>query len=154
MALKAAAEADAQLRQKGILPPGGKKPDLNSKDKLPSAKAEERTVQEQFYRAQAIDSINAAGFEPQAFISDRSLPRAKNATSHPDDHSAVIFGSNLESKAVENRVKLTPNAVLDQLMKDQLIHENLFADMAAKQERWVRKLYNMRQKRLNGEIMS
>lgn len=149
LALKAAAEADAQLREKGILPAGNE-----TKEKAVTA-APLLTVQEQISRAQAIDVINAPEFQPQEFKSKKSLPKGSSLVNSPaDDHSTAIFGSNMESKVIEDRIVTKPNVILDRLVRDQLVHENLFADATAKQERWVKKLYSMRQRRLNGEAMS
>ncbi|GAB6028246.1 hypothetical protein CHUAL_002433 [Chamberlinius hualienensis] len=143
MALKAAAEADAQLREKGILPNG--RICINSvKDTIPvpttSNGADNLTIQEQINRVQAIDLINAPGFAPQEFYSDRQVSN-HGSTDH----------SNYDAQLT---TKLLGNPVIEKLMQNELAHENLFADKEIRQEKWVRKLYTMRLKKLNGEAMS
>jgi len=138
MALKAAAEADAQLREKGV---------LTSRNRPTKEKTSEPlSFQEQINRSDAINQINAPGFAPQDFISNAD----KLQTNDPSGSSATDLFSYDNQQA--NKSSIT--ATMEKLVQCELAHENLFANKELRQEKWVRRLYTMRQKRLNGDVMS
>lgn len=148
MALKAAADADAQLREQGVLTGqfGGRKwePDDVDKEQQPV-----RSFKEQLDRAKAIDEINAPGFDAKPFMTGTILtPSAEEEKEKLEHHDAAIFGTNPN---VESRI--SDKLDLSDLDKDNIAHENFFIDPAIKEERWIKKLMNMRQRQLNGEAM-
>uniref|UniRef100_A0A2R5LE72 Putative transcriptional coactivator caper rrm superfamily protein n=1 Tax=Ornithodoros turicata TaxID=34597 RepID=A0A2R5LE72_9ACAR len=133
--IKAAANANAELREKGLL----------SEDAA-RAKLAAPSVSEQIERAKIIDEINAPSFSQQAFVSRRKDEK-KDSNKEVDEHTAAIFGS------FESLVSATKEVVPLCNWREKpelLVHENLLESQEIKIERWCKKLAAERRKRVNG----
>ncbi|XP_023244446.1 uncharacterized protein LOC111642344, partial [Centruroides sculpturatus] len=80
--LKKLANADAELREKGLL-----------QDTTPSQKTNVASVAEQIKRAHAIEEINSPTFTQHSFVSGHSSTKSKKSTDNNGDiHTAAMFG--------------------------------------------------------------
>ncbi|CAN7941253.1 unnamed protein product [Ixodes hexagonus] len=134
--MKAAANANAELSKKGLLPKGSS----GSQASTPP------TMQEQLERARMIEDINAPSFSQQAFVS-RAGKKDGGTVKEVDNHAAAIFGS-LETLVAANK-EVVPLCNWRE-NPELLVHENLMESSEAKLERWRKKLAADRRKRLNG----
>lgn len=138
-AIKAAANASAELREKGLL-----------SDVTPLT----TSISDQLKRSQAIDDINAQSFVQQEFISSRQTnktitPKSED-TFDKDSHMSAIFG------LAAPKLGLNANSADASIKKleswkenpEMLVHESLFVDQTGKQERWLKKLFMMRKKQI------
>lgn len=134
--IKAAANANAELREKGLL---GEE----------SVNVGAPTIAEQIERAKIIDEINAPSFSQQAFVS-RKKDEKKDTSKEVDEHTAAIFGS-LESLVLATK-EVVPLCNWRE-KPELLVHENLMESLDAKIERWCKKLAAERRKRVNGATL-
>uniref|UniRef100_T1IW16 Uncharacterized protein n=1 Tax=Strigamia maritima TaxID=126957 RepID=T1IW16_STRMM len=154
LALKAAADADALLRQQGLLTAKAKEWGRNSEQdntKLPKPenkwpKEPPLSVKEQIDRAKALEEINAPEFQSQAFVSGIPLSvLAKETERVFDTHDSAIFGG-----VTDPNLMTVPKPAASSASKNVCIaHENLFANIEMKEEKWIKKLMLMRQRKLN-----
>ncbi|KAH7961281.1 hypothetical protein HPB52_006674 [Rhipicephalus sanguineus] len=89
--IKAAATANAELRERGLLPSGSSKEGAAG-----SGASTPPSVLEQLERARLIDDINAPSFSQQSFVSRREHGKKDSAAGTSkvvDNHAAAIFGS-------------------------------------------------------------
>ncbi|KAK8760819.1 hypothetical protein V5799_027910 [Amblyomma americanum] len=140
--IKAAANANAELRERGLLPSGSSKEAAATSSSSPS-------VMEQMERARLIDDINAPSFSQQAFVSrrDHCKKDAASSSKEVDNHAAAIFGSFESLMAASKEVVPLSNW---REKPELLIHESLKEAPEVKLERWRKKLAAERRKRLNG----
>lgn len=156
LALKAAADADAALREQGILLGKGKAWNYEEEEeKLASTRLPQLSGIEQMDRAKALDAINAPGFQQASFRtgSKSVTPSQAGDKLSLGNHDAAMFGVGTDPNipGIDGFGIAAPtNIVID---KDSIAHENLFVDSSIKEERWIRKLMFMRQRKLNGEAM-
>lgn len=147
--IKAAATANAELRERGLLPSGSSKEGAAG-----SGASTPPSVLEQLERARLIDDINAPSFSQQSFVSRRDHVKKDSAASSSkivDNHAAAIFGS-FESliSAAKEVVPLSNWREKPEL----LIHPKLKEQTEVKLERWRKKLAAERRKRVNGTTTS
>lgn len=147
--IKAAATANAELRERGLLPSGSSKEGAAG-----SGASTPPSVLEQLERARLIDDINAPSFSQQSFVSRREHGKKDSAAGISkvvDNHAAAIFGS-FESlvSAAKEVVPLSNWREKPEL----LIHPKLKEATEVKLERWRKKLAAERRKRVNGTTTS
>lgn len=133
--MKAAANANAELSKKGLLPKGS-----SNQTSTPP------TMQEQLERARMIEDINAPSFSQQVFVS-RAGKKDGGSLKEVDNHTAAIFGS-LETLVAANK-EVVPLCNWRE-KPELLVHDNLMESSEAKLERWRKKLAAERRKRING----
>ncbi|KAM7302120.1 hypothetical protein ISCGN_017637 [Ixodes scapularis] len=133
--MKAAANANAELSKKGLLPKGA-----SNQTSTPP------TMQEQLERARMIEDINAPSFSQQVFVS-RAGKKDGGSLKEVDNHTAAIFGS-LETLVAANK-EVVPLCNWRE-KPELLVHDNLMESSEAKLERWRKKLAAERRKRING----
>ncbi|KAH6938757.1 hypothetical protein HPB50_012416 [Hyalomma asiaticum] len=143
------ATANAELRERGLLPSGSSKEGAAG-----SGASTPPSVLEQLERARLIDDINAPSFSQQSFVSRRDHVKKDSAASSSkvvDNHAAAIFGS-FESliSAAKEVVPLSNWREKPEL----LIHPKLKEPTEVKLERWRKKLAAERRKRVNGTTTS
>lgn len=125
-AIKAAQSADDQLRQQGLLTGGSsRKEDLHQDSVTP------------VYQASVLDEINDPSFVPKHFSSSKSVVSQVSETSVID----------LTTDAVLSGVQATEDP-------ESIFHTSLAQDPQMKLDRWVKKLFHMRQKAINGEPLA
>ncbi|XP_037285343.2 uncharacterized protein LOC119178252 [Rhipicephalus microplus] len=147
--IKAAATANAELRERGLLPSGSSKEGAAG-----SGTSTPPSVLEQLQRARLIDDINAPSFSQQSFVSRREHGKKDSVSGTSkvvDNHTAAIFGS-FESlvSAAKEVVPLSNWREKPEL----LIHPKLKEATEVKLERWRKKLAAERRKRINGTTTS
>lgn len=133
--MKAAANADAELREKGLLSEA-------AREKKSPEKPDEVSVADQIKRAQIIDEINSSEFVQKEFISSSQWGENKTEVnpSSTSVNAVVTVPSDVNFK-VDDSWKTNPEI---------LAHPKLFEDPEAKMKKWVTKLAAIRQKKLNG----
>lgn len=92
-------------------------------------------VLEAINRSNLLDEINSDGFSPRQFTSN-----AKR-----DEYPVVVDLASQPSVPIPMLVKQDPKAIF---------HSSLLVDEPQRLERWIKKLYNIRQRALNGEPLS
>ncbi|KAI0240688.1 hypothetical protein LSAT2_008566 [Lamellibrachia satsuma] len=136
LALKAAAAADKQLKDQGLL--AGNVPHKTEAAIL--------SLAEQQSRAQAINDIESDTFVPAMFKSTRG----QSSSQTPDvntSHDSAIFGLSSASK--------TTNIGAIVCMKmESIMHPNLYVSSEEKMERWKEKLGRMRKKIIEQGMMT
>lgn len=133
--IKAAAIANAELREKGLL-----------SEEAAQLRLATPSMSEQLERAKIIDEINAPSFTQQSFTSRRKDEK-KDPSRDMDEHTAAIFGS-LECLA--NATKEVVPLCNWREKPELLVHENLLESTESKLDRWRKKLSAERRKRING----
>lgn len=135
--MKAAANADAELREKGLL-------SETFQEKKSPEKPEEASVSivDQIKRAQIIDEINSSEFVQKEFISSSQWGKNKTeVNSSSTSVNVVVTVPGDVNFKVDDSWKANP---------EKLAHPNLFDDPEVKMKKWVTKLAAIRQKKLNG----
>ncbi|KAG1659948.1 Serine/Arginine-related protein 53 [Nymphon striatum] len=127
-ALKAAADADAQLRGIGALEPKNE-----PESELPAS----LSISSQISRANAIEEISSTEFRPRNFVSSRGAPKHEEESS---GHETAIFGKAIVSTDIGSTLN-TNVLILDE---NNLADEKLFLNVDKKKERWLKKLAEMR----------
>lgn len=144
--IKAAATANAELRERGFLSAGTS----GGQGAAAAGSSPGPTVLEQMERARLIEDINAPSFSQQAFVSRRdqaNKKEASGASKEVDNHAAAIFGSFESLVAAAKEVVPLSNW---REKPELLIHDSLREAAEVKMERWRKKLAAERRKRLNG----
>lgn len=122
-AIKAAQSADDQLRQQGLLMGASSRKEDLYRDAITPV-----------HQTSVLDEINDPSFVPKNFSS------SKSAVNEVSDTSVI---------------DLTVDAVLPVVQAaddpESIFHPSLTQDPAMKLDRWVKKLFHMRQKAINGE---
>jgi len=146
-ALEAAAHADAQLREQGVL--AGSKGSTTASQARAKLQHEVETdrkppaslsIGEQMSRAKTVLDMDAPGFQQQTFTSSRSTSGSKSKSSDSAFGTAGEFEQEDSKSSVQAALRKIP---------DGLAHDNLYGDEKARQEKWVRKLLAMRQRKAN-----
>lgn len=127
LALKAAAAAGEKLKEQGVLPAS-----LTT------------TYVEQQARSRAIEGIESDSFTPSAF---KSSKEKKNVASIDSVHDSAIFGLG------DLTIHATPSSELQAKDTESLMHPNLYISAEDKMQRWIKKLGDMRRRKLEGNII-
>ncbi|XP_069698526.1 serine/Arginine-related protein 53-like isoform X2 [Periplaneta americana] len=129
-AIKAAQSADDQLRQQGLLTGGSiRKEDLHREPVIP------------MYPGNVLDEINDSSFVQKRFVSSKSIGNQVSTDTPIID---------LTEDSVPT-VHTVPQVVED---PESIFHTSLSVDPQAKLDKWVKKLFHMRQKAINGEPLA
>ncbi|XP_071453758.1 serine/Arginine-related protein 53-like [Hetaerina americana] len=138
-AKRAAQTADQLLRQQGVLLPSPQLPTSSyntSAKPLASSNLSRNINVSEHTDPGALDEINAPGFVQRTFVSNG---RVETSSEQAADIISSVVANTLASK-------VDPSSE-----KDSLIHPNLLVNSQVKMDKWVKKLFSLRQKAINGE---
>lgn len=159
-ALKAAANADAELREKGLLQntitTTISTATTTTITNNQNQKSNIASVADQIKRVHAIEEINSPNFTQHSFVSGHSTTKSEKSDNNGDIHTAAMFGLSVYHP-LSTEIPVS-NTGMNKSMRDvwkndpeKLAHENLFEDLEVKTERWKKKLIALRRKKINTE---
>ncbi|XP_046402543.1 serine/Arginine-related protein 53-like [Ischnura elegans] len=133
-AMRAAQTADQLLRQQGVLLPPPQAPT--------STAASTKTINKNINVSEhtdpgALEEINAPEFVQRNFVSNG---RVETSSEQAADIISSVVSSTLSAKSDIYSAE-----------KDSLFHPNLLVNSQVKMDKWVKKLFTLRQKAINGE---
>lgn len=134
--MRAAQSADQLLRQQGVLLPPPQSTSSNSASKGPPANSNRNILVSDHADPGALDEINAPGFVQHNFVSNGRVETLS-------EQAAGII-STVVTATLSNKNDSTSE-------KDSLFHPNLLVNSQVKMDKWVKKLFTLRQKAINGE---
>ncbi|KAG8228589.1 hypothetical protein J437_LFUL009294 [Ladona fulva] len=136
-AIRAAQSADQLLRQQGVLLPPPQSTNSNSAQSKTSQPSTNRVIVVSDHNdPAALDEINAPGFVQHNFVSNG---RSETYSEQAAGIISTVVSATLASKN---------DSAAD---KDSLFHPNLLVNSQVKMDKWVKKLFTLRQKAINGE---
>ncbi|XP_059144207.1 serine/Arginine-related protein 53-like [Physella acuta] len=134
LALKAAAAADEKLRVREI----------------PSAVSVAASLAESQAFASSVAAIESNSFVQSVFKTSRAKTKMDEVTDTQASHDDAIFGSLSVSGFT---IKPDPDMKPLQLDSESIMHPSLYCDPEEKMNKWIHRLTQLRQRKLEGEVM-